>query len=1043
MNKQMLKTFENPGSEFRGAPFWAWNGKLEPEELRRQIRIMNEMGLGGFFMHARVGMNTPYLEKEWFDCVDTCLEEAEKLDMQAWLYDEDRWPSGAAGGLVTKNPEYRQRQLCMLKTTKPSEAKWDEPVLAIFIGTIKGASITDVEQVTHGKEPRSLKKGESYLLFFMHINEPSSWFNGYTYLDTMNPDAVKEFISVTHERYRKHCGNQFGKRIPGIFTDEPHNSHKVQECTVNNKKLVSTSWTDRLPEVFIKRYGYDLISRLPELFYDVDGQQVSQVRYHYNDCTTHLFVTSFTKQIGDWCEKNNIQFTGHLLWEDVLVTQTNMVGSCMRSYEYMQAPGMDLLTEHWRIFNTAKQVSSAAHQFGRKWRITETYGCTGWQFSFEGHKALGDWQTALGINLRCQHLAWYTMEGEAKRDYPASIFYQSPWWKQYRMVEDYFARINAIMTQGEEVRDALVLHPVESMWTKTRIGWHSDKSNAKIEQAFQQVTDKLLAENIDYDFADEDILARHGSVEGSGDKLRLRIGKAVYKSVVVPELQTIRATTLALLKKYRAAGGQIVFVDNAPKYIEALRSDDAATFADTCEKVTFKTLAESIAPQSRRVSIQDENGKELEPVLYLLREDADSYYMFIVNTGENYSTKTASGFSQAPVETRTIAFEKVRVKLFEKTTGTPAELCPHTGKILQTNAKQTKTGEWDIATSLPKLGSRLFVFPKKAEKLDTGNYRQTKTVSTKTLSGDWNYVLSENNALLLDACNYKIGNSALKYDYIIHVDHAIRDALKIQHRGGSMVQPWARPVKTNPVSIPVELKYHFNVKALPSGSLRLAIEQPETFNIKLNGNPLETNSVCGWWVDLSLKTIEFSPSLLKMGKNELILTIDYPETHPGLEYIYLLGNFGTKLTKDEMTITTTATKLKTGDWGKQGLTFYGGNVAYIKTITPKFKKGERVILQIGDYKAAGARVLIDGQEVGIVGWAPNTVDITDAITNGKTCLLAIEILGSRRNSHGPFHQKEMKPLWTGPDTYQQYVAKGYKLMTHGLMSSPKLITLKC
>ena len=98
MNKKFLAQFKHPTSEFRGAPFWAWNGKLDPEELRKQVRIMHRMGLGGFFMHSRVGLNTPYLGPEWMKCVDACVDEAEKLDMQAWLYDEDRWPSGAAGG---------------------------------------------------------------------------------------------------------------------------------------------------------------------------------------------------------------------------------------------------------------------------------------------------------------------------------------------------------------------------------------------------------------------------------------------------------------------------------------------------------------------------------------------------------------------------------------------------------------------------------------------------------------------------------------------------------------------------------------------------------------------------------------------------------------------------------------------------------------------------------------------------------------------------------------------------------------------------------
>ena len=55
------------------------------------------------------------------------------------------------------------------------------------------------------------------------------------------------------------------------------------------------------------------------------------------------------------------------------------------------------------------------------------YGGSGWDFDLKGHKALGDWQALMGINLRCPHLSWYTMEGEAKRDYPASILHQSAW----------------------------------------------------------------------------------------------------------------------------------------------------------------------------------------------------------------------------------------------------------------------------------------------------------------------------------------------------------------------------------------------------------------------------------------------------------------------------------------------------------------------------------------------------------------------------------------------------------------------------------------
>ena len=98
MKTTLKKTFANPPSVYRAKPFWAWNGRLDEPELRRQIRTMKQMGLGGFFMHSRVGLATPYLSKKWFDLVGACIDEARKQKMEAWLYDEDRWPSGWAGG---------------------------------------------------------------------------------------------------------------------------------------------------------------------------------------------------------------------------------------------------------------------------------------------------------------------------------------------------------------------------------------------------------------------------------------------------------------------------------------------------------------------------------------------------------------------------------------------------------------------------------------------------------------------------------------------------------------------------------------------------------------------------------------------------------------------------------------------------------------------------------------------------------------------------------------------------------------------------------
>jgi hypothetical protein len=276
MNKTLIKEFQSPSSQYRGAPFWAWNGKLEPEELRSQIRTMKEMGLGGFFMHSRVGLNTPYLSKDWFKCVNACINEAEKLGMKAWLYDEDRWPSGAAGGLVTKNVKYRSRKLTCQAVKKASEVIKKGATVAVFKAVVNGDTISHVQRLKTIPKSESLKGNNRFIVTQIHIDEPECWYNGFTYLDTMNHEAVKEFIKVTHEAYRKNCGRHFGKSIPGIFTDEPNVQH---DNTPEGWSRIP--WTGALPSVFKKRYGYDILDRLPELFYNIEGQEVSQARYHY------------------------------------------------------------------------------------------------------------------------------------------------------------------------------------------------------------------------------------------------------------------------------------------------------------------------------------------------------------------------------------------------------------------------------------------------------------------------------------------------------------------------------------------------------------------------------------------------------------------------------------------------------------------------------------------------------------------------------------------------------------------------------------------
>ena len=372
MLKEVMEHLNHPPMEFRGVPFWSWNGKLEETELRRQIRVMKEMGFGGFFMHSRLGLATEYLSEEWFSLVNACIDEAGKQGLSAWLYDEDRYSSGSAGGEVGREKQFRLRTLnCEIL----SETDFRGGDVAHFAGRVEGNSLFSPRRLHPGD---SLMEGESFLRFFTKDAPLRDWDNNSYAPDLMNPEAVRKFIEVTHEKYAREIPGDFGRTVPGIFTDEPNYSN----------------WTDAVVEETRKRYGYDLLDHLPELFFVVDGEECSRIRLNHYEIMTDLFVKSFSKQIGEWCGKHNLMFTGHVLCEDSLVSQSVDVGSAMRFYEYMQAPGIDLLTEHWTIYDTAKQCVSMARQFGRKIRLSETYGCTGWDFPFLGHKALGDWQAS-------------------------------------------------------------------------------------------------------------------------------------------------------------------------------------------------------------------------------------------------------------------------------------------------------------------------------------------------------------------------------------------------------------------------------------------------------------------------------------------------------------------------------------------------------------------------------------------------------------------------------------------------------------------------
>lgn len=1016
--------FMNPDSRYRGKPFWAWNGKLEECELRRQLKVMREMGLGGAFMHSRVGLGTEYLSDEWFKLIKACADECRENGMEAWMYDEDRWPSGAAGGLVTKNPKYRMRMLKMT-ASEASDYRPEGGELAVFVAKMDGSTLLSYRKAKSAKRPDA-EPGDKVLSFKVHIEDNSPWYNGFTYLDTMSGEAVKQFIKTTHEAYAKNCRKDFGKLMPGIFTDEPNYGHL--SSSRNTSKI---PWTGKLLQTFKKQYGYDLVEKLPEVIFRFKDEEFSKARHDYFETCASLFTGNFARKIYEWGERNKVDFTGHVLSEESLQSQTRVVGGAMRFYEYMQAPGIDILCSQGLTregsptpeYLTAKQCSSVLDQFGRKWMLSELYGCTGWHFTFAEHKAVGDWQAALGVNLRCQHLSWYTMEGEAKRDYPASIFFHSPWWRDYPVVEDYFSRVNYMLTKGRAVRDVAVIHPIESAWG---VAYQQLESGAdfirtkELDIDLKKVQQILLEEHFDFEYVDEDILARHGSVRNG----RFCLAKSSYSTVIVPPSVTLRKSTCDMLAKFADAGGNVLFVEPTPSYVNAEKSDCINEIIAKSAKIALdrEALLKTVSKDHgiRRISVKTTDGKEYNPCLYMMRkEKSGRTTVFVCHTLQDRDSGDVT--VEIPVD------------------GVVQEWDAITGDVYLADAQKTSSGV-KVKTVLHGYGSRLFVVDPKS---DASMKKRPKSKEISRLEidcGTMNVFRDEPNAFPLDVPEYSLnGGEWKRAKDILKVDDAVRDFAKWAHRGGAMVQPWAQKETSESSKVKVGLRYAFEIEDIPSAPCHLVMERPEKFSISLNGCELKHDEGEGWWIDNSFKKILVPSRILKKGGNELALSTRYGQKD-NLEALYFTGEFGFKwVGGTKPVITKLPVSLEIGDWCEQGFPCYTGSMTYSIDLDINPVPGKRTVIEIPEWKGALVNVHVNGKKAGAIAWRPYEIDITDFVVKGKNTI-GLEVVGTRRNLLGPLHLNVKYPNWTGPWQFKQQEdwTDEYVRFPYGLMGKPSL-----
>lgn len=1043
--KEFIEQFTAPASAYRAKPFWAWNGRLEKKELIRQIHIMKEMGFGGYFMHSRTGLQTEYMGEEWFGLINACADEGQSEGMESWLYDEDRWPSGIAGGLATKNEKYRAKFLEMTSILPGQPQKIPTGTIAVFACQMDGNQFKKLRRIEklegiecaggiENKEYVKCSEDETLLVFSIAPSECKDVYNGYTYLDTMNKEAVWEFLRLTHVQYKEKCKGRLGTSIKGIFTDEPHRG--AMFSSFSEGRINRVPYTDYLFAAFQEEAGYDLIDKLPFLFLRREGEAFSKTALDYVNICQNLFLKNFAQPIQQWCRDNHMIFTGHVLHEDSLSAQTVMQGSLMRFYEYMDYPGIDILTESNTCWWVAKQAVSVARQLDKPFVLSELYGGTGWQMSLEEYKQVGDWQALFGINLRCPHLSWYTMRGEAKRDYPASIFYQSAWYKEYEKLETYFARLGVFLSQGEVECELLVLNPIESVWGYCRSGAFNglDAADDRIqflEKRYRETFDFLVRAHIDFDYGDEKLLESHGEVENG----TLWLGSCSYKKVLVSGMDTIRKSTLKILAEFRRQGGTVIFAGELPQYVDGVTSCENTRemtwgiekLARLCIKTEFvKDDIAALCSSGKEVQI---TGKGSEYILCRSCICNQIRYVMLLNSD------------------RENAYYDITLNLGK---GKYLELWDaRTGKIIPQEVDENE--RCIVTVEFSRGEERLYRICNKKQEDDTPQIE--KAGWREQVTDSFSYTLDEDNIMVLDQVTVEIEDKSICGE-VLKADWELRACFDIPMRSGEMIQPWYEEKYNKEQFLKawaILLKYQFSVKEIPS-KVRLAVEDIQHIEaLWVNGNAIELKAK-GHWIDRCFTCIEISGGFLQEGQNEITMKYHYQST-AGLEAVYLLGEFGVYQNNSEgkWEISRLPEKLKAGDICKQGLPFYSGKVRYhlpkpdiggeLKTdrtpdieLDVKLNKKSARRYTIKNLQFSGSCIKVVGDTEQLLFAPPYTCEVN----NPK----ALEVVLTRRNTFGPLHCRERRRFAYGPEaflTVGEEWQDDYTLLEQGLLKSPELI----
>jgi hypothetical protein len=1053
--------FRSPTREFGILPFWFLNGELDPGEMRWQLSELAAKGMHGVILHGRYGLEMPYLSERYLERIKLAAGEARGLGLAVWIYDEMNWPSGTADKRVLRaRPDLAQRYvecvsftiqgpwfMCLTgEDSRYLDFERSTPVAAFAIGE-RGEVIDLTPNLSFGKVvPWEVPPGEWRLAYV--VEKRADY-----YIDALDPEATKTFIELGYDPYLRALDGDDGaspdgpgapspdgRRPPvtGFYSDEPAMHYFL---TAGDNPILP--WTKNMFRRFRERNGYELRPRLADLFFDVRPDS-ARIRHDFFNTTTELYTNAYYRQLREWCRAHGVVFTAHLLYEEWLRRMIRVEGNLFRHYENMDVVAVDHL---YPVIGTREQpdqhvamkvASSAAHHFGSERVICESFGGIFMDATMQRMKWIADWEFALGVNLLNPHGFHYTLEGGRKRDWPPSQFYQYPYWRFYQKLGDYISRLSRLLSGGRHIARVAVLWPINAMFATYR-PQERDPIGDRIETDFNALTDLLLRLHVDFDYLDEDVLARAEIQDGC-----VMVGDESYEMVIVPPMAHCRLSTVDRLEELVAAGGKLLgavllpahafgpdgLVDVATR-MEALfgvdpratpgsgpppgdgsivrrREGGGAAFIRVAAIAARPSPGGPPAPPGVEHAVAEAIGSELAA---LITADVE------IGNDELFSLHRRKGGQDLFfVVNPTFADQQADVGLPGLVD--PVLWDPSTGqeKII---APSRAAGGWTRFTlSLPPTGSAVLLPRPACGVRVTHSDVQVESVTQAGVCGH-GPLASASVTVERDGREDRIavegsvppGPVVLDGDWEFRAEHP--NALVVgewlaceepaaagQEAGGAFTGPdadesgwfrvvpgaWAHQLPAEPDRrwpIPVWYRVTFAVTDVPD-RLHLVLDgfAGDDVRLFLNGEPV-TGTPERSPFDSQMRWVELTAGT-RRGRNVLAVRMTVTGPTGGLlDRVKLAGRFAVAEGPDGPRLVSPSGVVRPGSWVEQGYPFYSGVGIYRRRFTfQRPAAGMRHFLEI-PMRDDGVEVTINGHPAGVLLWPPYVAEVTDLLRNGE------------------------------------------------------------